>query len=68
MNKIEWKLKEDYEVVGTSEMYYDLFDGGYIDPENFLDDEEQIKKINDAIKTVESYLKFLEDNGAIEIL
>lgn len=68
MENIKWKLKKKYKTVDTSDLYYDLFDGGYIDPKKFLEDEEQIKKVNDAIKLIESYLEFLKDEGAVEVV
>lgn len=68
MENIKWKLKKKYKTVETSELYYDLFDGGYIDPEKFLEDKEQIKQVKDAIKLIESYLEFLKEQGAVEVV
>lgn len=36
--------------INTSEFWYDLTDGGYIKPENLLEDPEEAKKVNEAIK------------------
>ena len=60
------KLKEgNLESVGTSDFYYDLFLGGYFNPENFLD-ENSAKKVKEAIRIINQYESLLEDNDLIE--
>jgi len=63
---INWEFKEDAEQQGGSDgFWYDITDGGYIRPEELLKNEEQIKKINEAIDIVMSFEKALEDNDLI---
>lgn len=60
------KLKQGtLEPVVTGEFWYDLFDGGYIKPENFLD-ENSAKKVYEAIKILQDFQQLLEDNELIE--
>ena len=47
---MEWKFKKDIEPQGSSDgFWYDITDGGYIRPEEILDDEEQVEKVNAAV-------------------
>lgn len=60
------KLKEGkLESVSTSDFYYDLFLGGYFDPENFLD-ENSAEKVKEAMEIINQYESLLEDNDLIE--
>nr|DAY41582.1 MAG TPA: hypothetical protein [Caudoviricetes sp.] len=47
--------------IWTSDLYYDLFEGGYIKPEDLLENEEEIDKVKQAIKTINEFL-----DGAID--
>lgn len=60
------KFKKDVEPLFTTDLYYDLFDGGYIKPSELLEPEDA-DKVNDAIKIIEQFLDKAEANGAIEI-
>jgi len=60
------KIKEDAESISTDDFWYDLTDGGYIKPENFLDDSEDIDSIYDAINLLESFRDLLEESGLLE--
>ena len=51
---MNWKFKKGVEVY-TEEFWYDLTLGGYLCPEKLLIDEEQIKKLNEAIEIVSSF-------------
>jgi hypothetical protein len=64
---MDFKFKEDAEVVSSSELYYDLFDRGYISPTKFLADQAQIDLVNEAISVVEDFLSSAEDIGLIEV-
>ena len=63
------KLKDGAEKQWSEDAYYDLFDGGYLDPEKFLDNEEDIEKVREAILLIEDYLNLVvigeddEDNN-----
>ena len=48
------KWKENAEIV-TSDFWYDLIDGGYIKPKDLLEDEEEIKRVEEAIKVLEEF-------------
>jgi hypothetical protein len=62
------KFKSLKEPIGTSDPYYDLFDGGYFKPEKLLADKEEIVAINAAIKLIKQYLSEAEEQGAIELI
>lgn len=49
------KLQYDAVPRGTSDFWYDLVDGGYFNPEEFLDGQKDIDKVNEAIKVLEEY-------------
>jgi hypothetical protein len=49
-------------------MYYDLFEGGYIEPEKMLTNSDDIKKVRDAIEVVKQFLKEGEEKGKIIII
>ncbi len=60
------KLKnENLEPEATDDFYYDLFIGGYIKPEKFLD-EESAQKVREAIKVISEYEQLLIDNNLLE--
>lgn len=62
--KLELKQGE-LETVCTDDFYYDLFKGGYFKPEKFLDDVS-VKKVREAINTINQYEALLEDNELLE--
>lgn len=49
--KLKFKKKIKVE---TSEFWYDISSGGYIKAEDFSDDPETIKAINDAVKLLQT--------------
>jgi len=60
------KLKQGkLESVATSDFWYDLFDGGYIEPEDFLD-EKSAEKVSKAMDTLREYQNLLENNDLTE--
>lgn len=60
---IDWKFKENAEPQGSSDgFWYDITDGGYIDPEELLAENEQLVKLEDALEIVRSFEKALKDN------
>ena len=48
------KIKENCSV-STSDFLYDLMDGGYLNPEEILEDEKDVKAVNDAIKVLMNF-------------
>lgn len=59
------KFLENVKTVYTSEPYYDLFDGGYIDPYKLLE-EKDADKISEAIDLITDFLYEAEKRGLIE--
>jgi hypothetical protein len=58
------KLKK----IETDDFYYDLFYGGYIDPEKLLKNQEDIDKVKDAINTIREFKSELHDKKLIRII
>ena len=60
--KQKWKFKEGAEPQGGSDgFWYDMTQGGYIRPEELLEDSEQLEKLNKALSTVISFERALEE-------
>ena len=59
------KFKKDAETITTDDPFYDMFDGGYIKPEDVLEDQDA-QKVNDAIKTIQEFLDEGQKAGIIE--
>ncbi len=47
--------------ITTEEFFYDLFDGGYIKPEMFCENENDAKKIRKAMKIIEDFKDSCEE-------
>lgn len=45
------KIKENVTIF-TSDFWYDLFQGGYIKPEEILENESDIEDVKNAIKVI----------------
>lgn len=56
-----FKNLDEENAIWTSDLYYDLFEGGYIKPEDLLENEEDIDKVKQAILTINEFL-----DGAID--
>lgn len=64
---MEWKLKENIEKQGSSDgFWYDLTNGGYINIDEILADECQIKELKKAVDLVCSFETMLENNDLLE--
>ena len=60
---MDWKFKQDAQPQGSSDgFWYDLIYGGYIKPEEILEDGEQLKQLQSAIDLVSSFESALEEN------
>lgn len=59
------EIRKDAKEAWTSEFWYDLTDGGGIEPEAMLDPIDA-KKVNDAIRVIREYEQALEDAGYTE--
>lgn len=55
----EWKVRDDVEVY-TEEFWYDITDGGYLKPEEILSDQNQIKKLREAIDLVRDFERLID--------
>ena len=64
---MEFKFKKVDEPYFTSDKFYDLFDGGYIDPEDMLTDDKQVDKLLEAMNIIEDFLDQAEEEGVIEL-
>jgi hypothetical protein len=62
---MKMKLLDKPDETSSSDPYYDLFDGGYIEPDKFLVPEDAAK-VNAAIATVKEFLELLEENELLE--
>lgn len=49
-------IKSDDDVVYSSDHYYDLMDGGYIDPHEMLEDSDQADKVVEAAELIRRFL------------
>ena len=62
---MNFKNRDEIDIVCTSEPYYDLFEGGYIKPEDFLEPESALQ-VTEAIATVREFLNEASKQGFIE--
>lgn len=60
---MDWKFKQDAPTEYSDEFWYDITVGGYLDPADYLDDPEQIKKLNEAVDLVHDFEAALESLG-----
>lgn len=64
---MKWKLKKYINPLTiTDDFWYSITDGGYIKPENYLSDEDQINKIKEAVRMLECFRDALEDRDLLE--
>ncbi len=57
--------KKDAEPISTDDFWYDLFDRGYIKPEDILEPEDA-ERVSEAVHTLESFKDDLDAAGLIE--
>ena len=50
----EMKLKDGLEI-SSSEFWYDLTKGGYLNPEEMIEDPEIAAKVRDAVKLIKEF-------------
>lgn len=48
------KIKKNLDI-STDDFWYDLIDGGYLHPEEILEDSKDVKRVFDAIATLELF-------------
>lgn len=61
MSRTKFKLDLEKEPVETSDPYYDLFDGGYIKPEEYILDETQLNQLLDAIQLIKDFFDAMDE-------
>lgn len=59
---MEFRFKDDVQSIECDDFWYDLTDGGYLDPAEVLEDEDQVKQLNDAISLVYEFQQAIEAN------
>lgn len=55
------------EPISSSGPYYDLFEGGYIQPADFLKEDEDIDKVYKAMDIISSFLEEIQEKGLLEV-
>lgn len=60
-------FKKRDEPVYSNDFWYDLTDGGYIDPDEILENDDA-KKLKEAIQIVQAFEEEAIANGIIEIM
>lgn len=60
------KFKKDAERTATSDFWYDLFEGGYLKPEKFIENPKVAKRLEDARNLLMEYKSELMDSGLVE--
>jgi len=58
---IEWKFKEDAEPQGGSDGFWYDIHNGYISPEKVLANPEQLEVLKQALDTISSFERALEE-------
>ena len=59
------KFKDGVETA-TSDFWYDLFEGGYLTPSKFVEDESEAKKLEEARALLMNYKRELYDQEIVE--
>ncbi len=54
------KIKENLEIC-SSEPWYDLSDGGYLNPQEICQEPEDAKKVEEAVEIVKDFLDSCEE-------
>jgi hypothetical protein len=59
------KFKKRDEPVWSSDLYYDLFLGGYIEPSDLLADPGEAAEVDAAVATVQRFLDEARETGVL---
>lgn len=54
------KIKDNCEA-STAEFWYDLTDGGYLNPEDILENKEDVERVNKAIAVIKDFERSCEE-------
>lgn len=60
------KFKQLEDPITSNDTYYDLFDGGYIVPEEILADVRDVIRVRAAIETIREFLEAARETGTLE--
>ena len=63
---VAW-MTDDTNPISTDDPWYDLFEGGYIKPEDVLVNDRQIFAVDKAIELLRDFMTAIEEDGAIEV-
>lgn len=61
-------MKTKDKILETGDFWYDLFEGGYIDPYKFLENKEDADRVLAAISTLNNFRSSLERDDRINYL
>ena len=59
--KTKYKTKTPDPEVACDDFWYDVFDGGYIDPKDFLVNQQDVNEVNAAIEVLLKFKNSTED-------
>lgn len=59
------KFKKVSEPIITDDVYYDLFEGGYISPNRMLIDDQDKDDVAEAIYIVKTFLEEAQNQGVL---
>ncbi len=59
------KIKESKDVYYTSDFWYDLFEGGYLEPTKMLDSATEIQIVEEAVAVLRNYKASLYKGGRV---
>ena len=66
--KIDWDFKPGVDIIVTDDFFYDITDGGYIEADALLNDQEQINKVNDVVNTLMSFKEALIEADLLDFI
>lgn len=61
------KFKDIEDTIFTDDPYYDLIEGGYIKPEELLEDPKEAEAVRAAVNLLEQFFKEAKRKGIIEL-
>ena len=59
-------IKKDASPISSADFWDDLIEGGYIEPEDFLDNVDDAQRVRRAINVLRAYRNVLEESGIVE--
>ena len=62
------KITNKEDKVWSSDLHYDLFDGGYIEPGRMLENHGDVVEVNAAIDLIRDFLSEAQENGNLGVM